>query len=64
MNVCTKFHTVRTHGLGDRGLEDKYLYFAEFQEKWSEILRVKQTLCTCPVVLDITHARIGELGYK
>ena len=41
MNACTKFHAVRTHGLGDRGLEVKYLYFAEFQEKWSEILRVK-----------------------
>ena len=40
MNACTKFHAVRTHGLGDRGLEVKYLYFAGFQEIWSEILRV------------------------
>ena len=38
MSACTKFHA---HGLGNRGLDVKYLYFAEFQEKWSEILRVK-----------------------
>ena len=44
MNACTKFHAVRTHGLGDRGLKVKYLYFAEFQEKWSEILRVNRVM--------------------